>query len=94
MDRCLGKMIGFTVGHLELEKLRRERASPLLGVPAVGVSNLAPTSKFIVCVLDSGRWAQDLYPFGQNITKSSHRQLALPTPLMIKARSMSYKQAR
>jgi hypothetical protein len=67
MDRHLGKTVGFTVGHPELEKLHRERASPLPGVPTVGVSNLAPTSKFIVCVLDSGRWArwaQDLYPFG------------------------------
>jgi hypothetical protein len=38
--------------------------------------------------------AQDLYWFGQNVPISSHRQLVLPTPLMIKARSISYKWAR
>jgi hypothetical protein len=34
---------------LELEELRRDRVRPLLSVPTIGVSNLAPTSKF-VCV--------------------------------------------
>jgi hypothetical protein len=64
---------------------------------SVGVSNLAPTSKFIVRVLGSGgcaRWAQDLYWFGHNVPTSSHRWLALPAPLMIKARSKGYKRAR
>jgi hypothetical protein len=53
----------------------------------VGVSYLAPTSKFIVRVLGSGgraQRAQDLYRFGQNVPTSSHRWLALPVPLMIK----------
>jgi hypothetical protein len=39
-------------------------------------------------------WAQDLYWFGEDVPTSSHRQLALPAPLMIKARSGGYKQAR
>jgi hypothetical protein len=37
---------------------------------------------------------QDLYWFGQNVPTSNHRQLALPAPLMIKARSRGYKKAR
>jgi hypothetical protein len=59
--------------------------------------NLTPTSKFIVRIPGSKRcawWVQDLYWFGQNIPNSSHRRLALPAPLMIKAHSMGYKQAR
>jgi hypothetical protein len=74
-----------------------ECASPLPGVPTVGVSNLALASKFIVRVLGSRRcawWAQDLYWFGQNVPTSSHRRLALRGPLMIKARSRGYKLAR
>jgi hypothetical protein len=62
----------------------------------VGVSNLTPTSKFVVCVPGFGRCArsaQDLYWFEQNIPTSSHRRLALPTPLMIKTHSTRYKQA-
>jgi hypothetical protein len=57
------KTICVAVGHPELEEFRRERASPLPGAPNVDVSNLAPTSKFIVRVPGSGRcarWAQDL----------------------------------
>jgi hypothetical protein len=53
----------------------------------VGVSYLAPTSKFIVRVSGSGgcaRRAQDLYWFTQNVSTSSHRWLVLPAPLMIK----------
>jgi hypothetical protein len=38
------------------------------------------------------RWAQDLYWFMQNVSTSSHLRLALPTPLMIKARNRGYKQ--
>jgi hypothetical protein len=90
-----GNVIGVAVGHPELEELRQERTSPLPCVPTVGASNLALTSKFIVCVLGSrrcARWAQDLYWFGQNVPTSSHRWLALPGPLMIKARSRGYKQ--
>jgi hypothetical protein len=64
---------------------------------SVGVSNLAPTSKFIVRVPGSGgcaRWAQDLNWFGQNVPTSSHRRLALPAPLMIETHSRGYKRAR
>jgi hypothetical protein len=53
----------------------------------VGVSYLAPISKFIVRVPGSGgcAWrAQGLYWFGQNVPTSIHRWHALPTPLMIK----------
>jgi hypothetical protein len=56
-------------------------------ITSVGVLYLAPTSKFIVCVLSSrgcARRAQDLYWFGQNVPTSSHRWLALPAPLIIK----------
>jgi hypothetical protein len=61
----------------------------------VGVSNLAPTSKFIVRILGYGgcaRWAQDLYWFGQNVPTSSHQRLVIPVPLMIKACGRGYKQ--
>jgi hypothetical protein len=74
-----------------------ECASPLPGVLTIGVSSLALTSKFIVCVLGFGQcawWAQDLYLFGHNVPTSSHRRLALPRPLMIKAHSRGYKLAR
>jgi hypothetical protein len=63
----------------------------------VGVSYLAPTSKFIVRVLGSrgcARWAQGLYWYTQNIPTSSHWWLALPAPLMIKTHSRGYKWAR
>jgi hypothetical protein len=63
----------------------------------VGVSNLAPTSKYIVCVLGSEGWAwcaQDLYWFGHNISTSNLRRLALQAPLMIKTHNRSYKWAR
>jgi hypothetical protein len=63
----------------------------------VGVSNLAPTIKFIVHVFGSGgcgRWAKDLYWFVQNIPTSSHRWLVLPAPLMVKTRGRGYKPAR
>jgi hypothetical protein len=63
----------------------------------VGVSNLDPTSKFIVGVSSSGacvQWAQDLYWFRQNVPTSSHRWLALPAPWMIKTRSRGYKRVR
>jgi hypothetical protein len=58
---------------------------------------IALTSKFIVHISSSGRcarWAQDLYWFRQNVPTSSHRRLALPSPLMIKAHSRGYKRAR
>jgi hypothetical protein len=74
-----------------------ERTSPLPGAPTVGVLNLAPTSKFSLRVPGSEWcvwWAQDLYWFGQNVPTSHHRRLALPIPLMIKARSRGYKQVR
>jgi hypothetical protein len=47
-----------------LENFVAECASPLNSASTVGVSNLALTSKFIVCVLGSrgcARWAQDLH---------------------------------
>jgi hypothetical protein len=55
----------------------------------VGVSYLAPTSKFIVRVPGSkgcarARRVQDLYWIGQNVPTSSHRWLVLSAPLMIK----------
>jgi hypothetical protein len=59
-----------------LDDLITERASPLPGTPIVGVSYLAPTNKFIVCVLGSrgcARRAQDLYWFGQNVPTFNHR---------------------
>jgi hypothetical protein len=37
--------------------------------------------------------AQDLYWFGKNVPTSNHWRLALPAPLMIKARSRGYKPA-
>jgi hypothetical protein len=80
-----------------LKSFVTKHASPLPGTPTIGVSNLSPTSKFIVHVLGSRRcawWAQDLYWFGQNVPTSSHQRLALPTPLMIKARSRGYKHTR
>jgi hypothetical protein len=40
------------------------------------------------------RWTQDLYWFGQNVPTFSHRWLAVPAPLMIKARSRGYKRTR
>jgi hypothetical protein len=64
MNRRFGDAIGVVVGYPELEELCSERASPLPGAPTVGVLNLAPTCKFIVCVLRSrrcARWAHDLY---------------------------------
>jgi hypothetical protein len=64
-----------------------ERAKSLPGVPTIGVSNLAPTSKFIMrvpCSEECAQWTQDLYWFGQNVPTFSHRRLALPAPLMIK----------
>jgi hypothetical protein len=60
----------------------------------VGVSNLALTSKIIMHISGSRRWAHDLYWFGRNIPASSHRWLALLAPLMIKAHSRGYKQER
>jgi hypothetical protein len=63
----------------------------------IGVSNLAPTIKFIVRVPGSRRcvrWVHDLYWFGQDIPTFSHQGLVLPAPLIIKARSRGYKQAR
>jgi hypothetical protein len=65
--------------------------------PTISVSNLAPTSKFIVRVLGSGgcaRLTQDLYWFGQNIPTSCHWRLVLPAPLMIRTRSRGYKRTR
>jgi hypothetical protein len=59
--------------------------------------NLAPTTKFIMRVAGyrrCARWVQDLRWFEQNVPTSSHRQLALSTPLIIKACSRGYKQAR
>jgi hypothetical protein len=50
-----------------------------------------------VRVLGSGQrewWAQDLYGFRQYVSTSNHRQLALPVPLIIKARTRGYKRAR
>jgi hypothetical protein len=64
MNRRFGDAIGVVVGYPELEELCSERASPLPGAPTVGVLNLAPTCKFIVCILRSrrcARWAHDLY---------------------------------
>jgi hypothetical protein len=61
------------------------------------VSNLTPTSKFIAHVPGSGgcaQWAQDLFWFRQDVPTSSHRWLALPTPLMIKTHSRGYKRER
>jgi hypothetical protein len=49
---------------------------------------------FYVCVLSSGRcvwWTQDLYWFGQNISTSSLRRLALSTPLLLNAHNRDYK---
>jgi hypothetical protein len=66
-------------------------------LPLVGVFNLAPTSKLVVHVPGSRRcvrWTQNLYWFGQKVPTFSHRRLALPAPLMIKARSRGYKRAR
>jgi hypothetical protein len=37
---------------------------------------------------------QDLYWFEKNVPTYSHRWLALPTPLMTKARIRGYKRAR
>jgi hypothetical protein len=57
------------------------------GVPTVGVSYLAPTSKFILRVLGSGwcaRRAQGLYWLRLNVPTFSHRRIALLAPLMIK----------
>lgn len=62
--------------------------------PFVGVSNLALTSKFVVLVLGLGRWMQDLCWSRHNVPTFTHRRLALPISLMIKARSRSYKRAR
>jgi hypothetical protein len=59
--------------------------------------NLALTNKFIMCVPGyrrCARWVQDLRWFGQNVTTSGHRRLMFLTPLMTKARSRGYKQAR
>jgi hypothetical protein len=97
MDRHFGKTICAVVVHLALEELRREFLNLVPRVPPIGVSSLALTCKFIVHVSGSrrcARWAQDLNWFGQNVPTFSHQRLALPTPLMIKARSRGYKQAR
>jgi hypothetical protein len=70
-----------------LDDLVVEHASPLHGAPTVGVSYLAPISKFIICVpgFRGCAWrAQDLYWFGESVPTSSHRWLALSVPLMIK----------
>jgi hypothetical protein len=67
MDRHFGRSIGVVASHSELEELHRERARSLPGAPTVGVSNLASTSKFIMCIpgfKPCARWAQDLYWFG------------------------------
>jgi hypothetical protein len=53
-----------------------KHTSPLPGTLTVDVSNLAPTSKFVVHVLGSKGcvwWTHDLYWFGPNIPTSSHR---------------------
>jgi hypothetical protein len=59
------------------------------------VSNLdLPSKLYYACsrLRRCVRWTQHLYWFGQNVPTSSHRQLAQPTSLMIKARSTGYKQ--
>jgi hypothetical protein len=72
----------WTVQSPGTDRTARHKANPL-----VGVSYLAPTSKFIVRGLGfrgCARRAQGLYWFGQNIPTSSHQWLALPAPLIIK----------
>jgi hypothetical protein len=55
-------------------------------MPNISVSNLAPISKFLMCVLGFGRcerWTHDLYWFVQNVPTSIHERLGLQAPLMI-----------
>jgi hypothetical protein len=63
----------------------------MIVIRSVGVSNLAPTSKFLfarsglrtVCAMGE-----------QNVSTSSHSRLALLAPLLINTRTRRYKQAR
>jgi hypothetical protein len=96
-DHHFGRSIGVATCHPELGEFRRGKRKSLPGASTVGVSNLALTSKFNVCVSGSrgcARWAQDLYWFRKNVPTSSHQWLALPAPLMIKTRSRGYKWGR
>jgi hypothetical protein len=47
MDHRFRILIGVMACHSDLEELHRKRAWPLPGVPTIGVSNLAPISKFV-----------------------------------------------
>jgi hypothetical protein len=58
MNRRFGRSIGVVASHLELGEFHHGTRKPLPGVPTVGVSNLAPTSKFIMHVPGSRRCAQ------------------------------------